>query len=79
MFVFANVITSRLLPFSLMFRPSSPAPPTPSLLFPHGPSDWSAVSDIFSDLPRRKIAGPAHSDKGEDEFGHLAKNLSFTG
>ena len=27
--------------FSLMFRPFSSAPPAPSLLFPHGPPDWS--------------------------------------
>ena len=77
---FAHVITSRLLPLSLslMFRPSSSVPPAPSLLFPHGPPDWSAVSDIFSGLSGPEIVGPAHSVKGEDEFGYLAKNLSPT-
>ena len=59
---FAHVITSRLLRFSLMFRPSSSAPPTPSVLFPHGPPDWSAVSDTLSDVSRTKIARQAHSD-----------------
>ena len=33
-----------------------------SLLFPHGHCNWSAVSDIFSDLCRPGIAGLAHSD-----------------
>ena len=46
---------------SLMFRPSSSAPPAPSLLSPHGPPDFSAVSDIFSGFSGPKIAGPAHS------------------
>ena len=76
---FAHVVTSRLLPFSMMFRPSSSAPPTPSLLFPHGQRDWSAVSDIFSDLPGAKIAGPAHSDKCEDVSGYLAASFHSTG
>ena len=34
------------LSFSQMIRPSSSAPHTPSLLFPHGQRDWSAVSNI---------------------------------
>ena len=45
---FAQVINLDIFFFSTMFRPS---PPIPSVLFPHGQRDWSAVSDIFSDLP----------------------------
>ena len=61
-----------------MVRPSSSAPPTPSLPFSHGPPDWPAVSDIFSDLPGPIIAGPAHSDKGEDVPGYLAASFHLT-
>ena len=61
--------------FSPMFRPF---PPTPSVLFPHGQRDWSAVSDSFSELPGPTIAGPAHSDKGEYVSGHVAKRAHLT-
>ena len=73
---FAHVITTHISPSSLMFHPSLSAP---SLLFPHGRPDCTAVSDVLSDECHPKIAGQAHSDKGEDEFGYLAKYRQFTG
>ena len=72
---FAHVIILHISLVSPMLRPS---PPTPSLLSPHGQRDWSAASDIFSDLPGPKIAGPAHSDKGEYVPGHLVKGAHLT-
>ena len=73
---FSHVITTHISPSSLMFHPSLSAP---SLLFPHGRPDWTAVSDILSDASRPKIAGQAHSNKCEDEFGYMAKDSHFTG
>ena len=72
---FAHVITTHISPSSLMFHPSLSAP---SSLFPHGRPDWTAVSDVLSDDCRHKIVGQAHSDKGEDEFGYMAKDSHFT-
>ena len=76
MFVFAHVITTHLSPSSLMFHPFLSAP---SLLFPHGRPDWTAVSDVLSDASRPKIAGQVNSNKCEDEFGYMAKYRHFTG
>ena len=71
----AHVVNLHISLFSPMWRPS---PPTPSLLFPHGQCDWSAVSDIFSDLLGPKITRPAHSDKGEYVSRHLAQSAHLT-
>ena len=73
---FAHVVNLHISLVSPMLRPS---PPTPSLLSPHGQRDWSAVSDIFSNLPGPKIAGPALADKGEYVSGHLVKSAHLTG
>ena len=76
---FAHVIHLHISLFSPMFRPSTSAPLTSSLLFPHGERDWSAVSNIFSDIPGPEIAGPAHSDKGDDVSGYWAASFHLTG
>ena len=73
---FAHVTTLHTSPFPLMFHPSLSAP---SLLFPQGQHDWSAVSDILSGVSRPKIEEQAHSDINDEEFGYLAKSHHLTG
>ena len=51
----------------------------PSLLFPCGQRDWSAVPGFFTDVSRPKISGQAHSDIGDVEFGYLATSFDLTG
>ena len=62
---FAHVMNLHISLSSLMSHPSLSAP---SLLFPHGQRDGSAVP------PAPKLAGLAHSDVGDEEFGYLAKS-----
>ena len=73
---FAHVINLHILHSSLMSHPSLSAP---SLLFPHGQRDWSAVPGFLSDVSRSKISGQAHSDIGNLEFGYLATSFHLTG
>ena len=58
---------------------SQPSLSAPSLLFPHGQRDWSAVPEFLSGVSRPKIAEQAHSDIGDEEFGYLAKSTHTTG
>ena len=50
----------------------------PSLLFPCGQRDWSAVPGFLSDVSRPKISRQAHSDIGDVEFGYLATSFHLT-
>ena len=73
---FAHVINLHISPSSLMSHPSLCAP---SLLVPHGQHDWSAAPDFLSGVSRPKVAGHAHSDIGDQEFGYLATSTHITG
>ena len=73
---FADVINLQISPSSLMSHPSLSAP---SLLFPCGQRDWSAVPGFLSDVSRHKTAEQAHSDFGDEEFGYLATSFQLTG